>query len=314
MGPTGAFEYYDNRPVSQQPTGVGFFGGSAGTQNTYGNLNVREEKADTFTLGVVMDFLENWTLSVDYYSIEIKDMIALEGPDSVYESCLSIARNPTGDPTIPSCVQIVRNPLNGGASNIDLTFTNQGRAKVEGVDLQLNWTKQLANGTFNLNTVANYNLLSETQDLGTIDWSGTQGCGLQIECQGYDYRLFTTMNYIHGNWGITLRHQFWPSILDDSYASGLGGIPDPLGNINTSYQNVYLGMSYSFGDNYTLRFGIENLFDEIPPLVGGDPNSTRFPTPPQHLISNGRGGFGAGGSAIYEPLGRRGFISMTMDF
>jgi len=317
MGPTGAFEYYDNRDISMQPTGVGFFGGSAGTQNTFGNLNVHEEQADTLTLGVVMDFAENWTLTVDYYTIEIKDMIALEGPDSTYASCLSIARNPTGDPTIPACTQIVRNPVNGGASNIDLTFTNQGRAKVEGVDLQLNWTKSLTNGALNMNMVANYNLASETQDrpdLPTIDWAGTNGCGLQIECQGYDYRLFTSLSYIRGPWTVSLRHQFWPSILDDSYGKGLSGIPDPLGNISDSFSLVYLGASYSFNDKYTFRIGIENLFDKEPPLVGGDPNSNRFPTPPQHLISNGRGGFGAGGDAVYEPLGRRGFLSLSMDF
>ena len=317
MGTTGSFEYYDNRPLANQPTGVGFFGGSAGTQNSFGNPNVHEEQADTFTLGIVMDFLDNWNLTVDYYTIEIKDMIALASPDTVYESCLSIAKNPTADPTTAACQQIVRNPINGNSSTIDLTFTNAGRAKVEGVDLQLNWTKMLANGGFNLQMVANYNMLSETQDrpdTDTIDWAGTSGCGLQIQCQGYDYRLFTTLNYFRGKWDVTLRHQYWPSILDPTYADGLGGAPSPLGSINTDYQTVYLGAGFSFNDKYTVRFGIENLLDTEPPLVGGDPNAVPFPIPPSHAISTGRGGFGAGGSSVYEPLGRRGFVSVTMDF
>jgi outer membrane receptor protein involved in Fe transport len=113
---------------------------------------------------------------------------------------------------------------------------------------------------------------------------------------------------------VSLRHQFWPSILDSSFAGGLGGVTDPLGNINDSYQVVYLGASYSFSDRYTLRFGIENLFDEEPPVVGGDPNASPFPIPPSHAISSGLGGFGAGGSSVYEPLGRRGFVSVTLDF
>ena len=62
-----------------------------------GNPNLSEEQADTLTIGVVMDILENWTLTVDYYTIEIEDMIAIEGPDSVYERCLSLAQNPTGE-------------------------------------------------------------------------------------------------------------------------------------------------------------------------------------------------------------------------
>jgi iron complex outermembrane recepter protein len=315
MGPTGAFEYYDNRPVTDQPDGLGFFS-NPGTQNTSGNLNVSEEKADTLTLGVVMGFLENWTLTVDYYQIEIDDMIALASPDSVFETCLSVARNPTGSPNAPACQQITRNPFSGGAANIDLSFTNQGRAKVSGVDLQLNWARMFGSGGLNLNMVANYNLKSETQDrpdLNTIDWAGTSGCGLQIQCQGYDYRMFTTASYMKGPWSVTLRHQFWPSILDASFADGVGATPNPLGNVE-AYQLFYLGGSYSFGDKYTLRFGIENLFDKDPPFTGGNPNSARFPTPPQRVISRGLLDFGQGGSAVYDPLGRRGFISMTMDF
>jgi iron complex outermembrane receptor protein len=318
MGTTGAFEYYDNRPVTDQPDDVppGSFFANPGTQNTFGNPNVHEEEADTFTLGIVLDPFDNWTMSVDYYSIEIKDMIALAGPDSIYESCLSIEKNPTGDPTIPACTQIIRNPFTGGTANIDLSFTNAGRAKVEGVDLQLNWDRMLAVGGLSMNMVANVGLKSETQDrpdLDTIDWSGTQGCALQIQCQGYDYRLFTTFNYFRGPWTLTLRHQYWPSILDSSYAAGLGIPGNPLGNIE-SYQLFYLGGSYNVNDKYTFRFGIENLFDKDPPLTGGNPNSSRFPTPPTHVTSSGRLGFGQGGSAVYEPLGRRGFISVTMDF
>jgi outer membrane receptor protein involved in Fe transport len=311
MGSGGAFEYYDNRPLNQQPTL-----GGLGTQNTFGNPDVYEEQADTLTLGVVMDFHDNWTLTVDYYEIEIKDMIAIQSPDSTFESCVSLELNPSGATNNINCEALVRNPANGGATNIDLTFTNQGRAKVAGVDLQLDWTRMFASGGFNMNMVANYNIKSETQDrpeLDVIDWAGTRGCALQIECQGYDYRTFTTLSYFRGPWNVTLRHQFWPSILDGTYAIE-GGVVDPLGSIDTSYQLVYLGASYSFSDRYTLRFGIENLFDEEPPLSGGDPDNSRFPVPQQHVISLGRGGFGAGGSSTYEPLGRRGFVSMTMDF
>jgi outer membrane receptor protein involved in Fe transport len=123
------------------------------------------------------------------------------------------------------------------------------------------------------------------------------------------------MSYFRGPWNVTLRHQFWPEILDGSYATSFqGGAVNPLGNVNTSYSLVYLGASYSFADRYTIRFGIENLFDREPPWSGGDPDNSRFPVSPQRIISVGRGGFGAGGSSTYEPLGRRGFVSMTMDF
>jgi iron complex outermembrane recepter protein len=214
-------------------------------------------------------------------------------------------------------VQVTRNPFNGGVSNLDLTFTNQGQATVSGVDLQLNGIMMLDAAALNFSFVANYNLESTTQDrpgLSTIDWAGTRGCALQIQCQQYEYRLFSTVSYARGPWTATLRHQFWPSLLDATYADGLTGPPNPLGNINDSYQLFYLGGSFSFSEKYLVTFGIENLLDEDPPLVGGNPNNARFPVPPSHIVTNGTANFGAGGSAVYEPLGRRFFFGMSMNF
>ena len=206
MGPLGAATFYAN---VQAPAG------GTGIQNQLGNPELTEEDADTLTIGMVMDLAENWTLTVDYYTIEIERMIALESIDSVYGRCLSLADNPTGSATAPGCVQIFRDPTNGNAANIDLPYTNKGRAKVEGVDLQLNWSTMLAGGGFNLNSVMNYNMGSETQDqpgATTKDYAGTSGCALQIQCQGFEYRVFTTLSYLRGPWSLSLRHQFWPSI------------------------------------------------------------------------------------------------------
>jgi outer membrane receptor protein involved in Fe transport len=314
MGVGGAAQYYGN--AATQPTL-----GGVGIQNQLGNANLQEEQADTFTLGVVMDFLENWTLSVDYYTIEIEDMIALEGSDSIYQRCVDMTFNPTGDPNAPACQLVYRDPTNGNPSNIDRAFNNEGRVEVEGVDLQLNWSKMLASGGFNLQLIANYNMKSETQDredLPTFDWTGTNGCALQIQCQGYDYRLFTTLGYFRGNWGLQLRHQYWPSIKSGTCVTAptstgcTYGLPAGFGppGVDTDYQQFHLAANYSFNERYTLRAGIENLFDEEPPMAGGDPTALPFPTADTHI----GGGLGGGAGATYDPLGRRFFISMTMDF
>src|SRR5690606_14044097 len=52
MGATGAAEYYDNRALEDQPET-----GGTGLPNTTGNPDLREERADTWTFGIVMDFL-----------------------------------------------------------------------------------------------------------------------------------------------------------------------------------------------------------------------------------------------------------------
>ena len=329
MGQLGTAQYYGTlNPVvgvvanTSEPQN-----GGVGIQNQLGNVNLQEEDADTFTIGVVMDFLENWTLSVDYYTIEIKQMIALESADSIYERCLSLNYNPTGDINSPACQLIYRDPTSGNAANIDRVFSNEGRAKVSGVDLQLNWSKMLAKGGFNLNAVMNYNFGSETQDredLATRDWAGTTGCALQIQCQEYEYRLFTTLSYFRGPWSISLRHQYWPSVLPDA----CGTTSDPAGQaavaaacaaakmtgtgngVSGSYQLFALSGSYRFGDKYTLRVGVENLLDELPPVTGTNPYALPYANP------GTRSGLGLGtnAGATYDPLGRREYISFTMDF
>jgi hypothetical protein len=50
--------------------------------------------------------------------------------------------------------------------------------------------------------------------------------------------------------------------------------------------------------------GIENLLDEDPPCTGANPAATPWPTVCSH----------SGGGSTYDPLGRRFFVSMTMDF
>ena len=155
--------------VALQPTV-----GNTGVSNSFGNPTLREEQADTFTLGMVMDVTDNVTLTVDWYEIEIKDMIALENADSIYQRCLDLAFNPAGDPNAEACVLVNRDPANGAPSNVDRTFTNEGRALMSGVDVQVDWSRDLWGGQFGLNSVANINLNSITQERPSVRGGGAR--------------------------------------------------------------------------------------------------------------------------------------------
>jgi outer membrane receptor protein involved in Fe transport len=314
MGVGGAAQYYGN--AATQPTL-----GGVGIQNQLGNPELAEEQADTLTVGLVADIAENWTVSVDYYQIEIEDMIALEASDSIYQRCVSQEFNPTGNANAEACQLIFRDPTNGNPSNIDRAYNNEGRVLVEGVDFQVNWNKMLDAGGLTLQSVMNYNIKSETQDradLPTFDWAETNGCALQIQCQGYEYRIFTTVGYFRGNWGFQVRHQYWPSIKSGSCvtaptsAACAFGLPAGFGppGVDTDYQLLHLSGNVDFNDKYSLRMGIENIFDEEPPMAGANPTALPFPIPATHI----GGGLGGGSGATYDPLGRRFFVSMTMNF
>jgi len=351
MGQSGAATYY-GVPVPQQPTGVGFFGGGNGIQNSFGNPDLHEEEADTVTLGLVAQLFDHWQLSVDYYNIDVKDMIAVQSPDITHEDCYSIAKNPTGDPLADACTHIFRNPTNGTPANIDLSYNNLGKATVSGVDLQINWTHMFSGGGFNLNSVMNYALDQKTKDTPTAvqrNWVGTNGpCSLQLQCQAYQWRIFTTASYFHGPWSVQLRHQYWPSTLPGACATPVAPGTSTAkydacqsailtgASVAESYQLFALSGSWRFGDKYTLNFGLENLLDTKPPKAGANPyvandgsNWNQTPCPPATPTCNltslntlpyalpatySAGGLGGGAGATYDTLGRRGFISFTLDF
>jgi iron complex outermembrane receptor protein len=304
MGPQGAAAYY-GRPVEDQPTT-----GGTGIPNWIGNPNLGPEEADTFTLGVVIDspfegdILGGFTFTIDYYEIEITDMIAVEDGDAVFQRCLDPAFNPDGDPNAPACRAMLRDPFNGNPVSMDLSYTNLGRAVTSGVDVQVNWAMELATrGRLSVNVLGNYNLENVTQadpDVAEIDWVGTRGCALGLQCMGYDYRLFSTATYSRGPFSVSLRWQHWPSIESGNAATN----PDtPFPGVPSSYDLFDLTGSYRLGDKYRLRMGIQNLFDKEPPLGGGDPTNDAFPRDPTHA-----------GGAVYDPFGRRAFVGLTMDF
>ena len=298
---SGQFEYYDNRAIGEQPTA-----GGLGVPNSFGNPNLREEQADTYTLGVAMDLLQDWTLTVDWYQIEIENMIALEGADSTYQRCLDINFNPTGDLNTPACRNIQRNPSTGNAGFVNRAFTNEGLAKFSGVDVQLNWSKQLANGGgLNLNVVANapiHEITQDRADLNPVDHAGYDSCALQMQCQNYDYRVFTTVGYSRGNWGFNVRHQYWPELQHNDCRTA------PLSNncINSTSPNydLFSAAANIRFDRYNVNFGIENLLDEDPPCLGANPANVGFALECTH----------SGNGATFDPLGRRYYVSLTMDF
>ena len=314
MGASGAFEYYVANGIAGQPTV-----GGTGVSNSFGNPRLREEQADTFTIGMAMNVSDNITLTVDWYEIEISDMIALPNADAVYERCLALRFNPTGDPNSAECQLVNRNPSNGGPQNTDRTFTNQGRALMSGVDLQINWQKMVGPGNLSLQSVANYNLDSITQtdaSFPEVDHVGYDSCDLQIECQRYEYRLFTDVSYAQGPWNMSLRHQYWPG-LDNLACRTTPNSTPCLRSSYPSYQLFALSGSYTFAERYRVTFGIENLLDEDPPCIGGDPNALGFESvggTACQRVSGGEEGGAGGNYGTYDPLGRRYFMSMTMDF
>ena len=277
-----------------------------------GNANVKPENADTYTFGVVFNHpggLEGLAASVDFYSIKIQDAIATFNGQQIYQKCFNSngQSNPGYSVSDPGgfCGLINRNPSTGAAGTVIEKYLNAGVIDTSGVDLSVNWTKNLGNGgAFYMNHLVSYLDHFNTQTTPTdpvIKYAGTLGSAPYTGT--FDYKLNSTFGYRFGggNASVGLRWRYLPEVKNGAYIS------DPnTPNLPTSaYSEFDAFGSYNFGTKYQLRAGIDNLFDTSPAVVG----ATRA-GPTTVADSNSASTL----PGFYDVLGRRYYIGLNVKF
>jgi len=304
MGPVGAETFYAV-PIQQQPRS----GNNVTRVNATGNPDVQDEQADTVTIGLVLNspssnpWLNGLSATIDWYNIEITNLIALGSQDDTYFQCLSLETNPLGDLNDPDCQRINRDPTSGGLIPTDVTYTNEGRVETQGYDVQINWRLPVLGfmpGRLSLNVVANYLEKFETQlgdDVAPINNVGTDGSAFGLNAGAYRFRTNTTVNYTLNDWRLSLRWRHLPELDDGIEATGR--VPNRLPI--KAYDIFDLTANWTFNDSLRLRAGLQNLLDVLPPrgsinLDANLPNAARS------------------GSAFYDQLGRRYFLGFTKTF
>lgn len=285
---------------------------------TVGNENLSPEKAKTWTAGVVLrspftsPLLSRFRLSVDWFNIRVDDAIGVQSVGVAQRQCLQpefnplVLTDPTAAANTPFCRNITRNAENGGLGNVFVTYANNGRFEVEGVDFQLDWGMDIGPGTLSTNFLVNWLRKFEIAELPTdamVDYAGTFGTNLNgVNPGAYDYRVLGTVNYSVGPARIGLQWQHLPSIEDSSEAlfeTPTTGAP--------SYNLFHLNGGYALTDNVNLRFGVENLFDKAPPYTN------RNPANDQPMVNGNLPG-GGYNAQFYDTIGRRFYLGANVKF
>ena len=294
---TGVTTAYQNGAVLNSPAGQ--FNYRQG-----GNQDLNPEKANTWTLGLVFEPTRNLTGTIDWWSIKIDDAINAPPPASVLNQCLTSGL---------LCNLIHRDAnqtlwlfSNGG---IDAFTANLGGYKTSGVDLALNWTQRIgAMGGVGLHFLGSYMNKWEFEPIkggGKFDCAGFYGsqCGF-----GSSGPLPKWRHKARASWSTPWNTDFaltWRHI--DKVKSELTS-SDPLlaGDVapmdRTLGQRDYfdLAASWTINKTFTLRAGINNIFDRDPPLVTNG--------------SSGPSIFGNGNTfpGTYDALGRLVFLNLAM--
>ncbi|MXO96312.1 TonB-dependent receptor [Erythrobacter aquimaris] len=256
-----------------------------------GNPNLDSEDANTWTIGAIFspDFLPGFTATIDYYNIEVTDAITIPTEDDIFANCfgvnyadgsLAIDGSSASD---PACTGIRRNPATGNlfgelatTPGLPQVRTNQGKIFTDGIDLTMAYSAPLTDSIdWNSSFQGNWTNSSTFQ---------ASPNGLDRECVGfYSSNCASLQPEFSFNWRNTFSFNDvsvsvawrWLDSFEYEPISDPSRFVEEFTTID-SYSLVDLSARAKVLDSLDFIFGIQNVFDKTPPLVGSNIGSTGF--------------------------------------
>lgn len=284
----------------------------SGQVNNYtgGNPDLVPEESKTITVGMVLQpsFLPTFTASIDYFDIKVEKAILTTPEQAILDACYTPQQNPGLDPNNLFCRLINRSPLNGGLSGgtetgVDASRRNIGFLQAQGVDFAAAYG-------IDMGSMGNLGLaMNLTRQLKT-DLRFTEN-GPVYECVGTigkiclrptpEWRWIQSTTWTRGPATLQLRWRRIGELTLDSVARGETQASDFAVPKISAYDYFDLSGSFAITDAITLRAGVDNILDDLPPIVGNTYGGT---------VENSGNTF----PSTYDPLGRLYFLSATARF
>ncbi len=224
----------------------------------FGNTNLQPEEAETTTIGLVFQPsspVGTFRASVDYYDIDITNLIASLGAGYWINDCYSSL-----DPTAEGCSRVVRDPLTGQIDYVNTTRTNVGYQRTKGYDFQVDYVLDGADvglpGRFRINELFTY--------VDSLDYDGTEYAGTGVAYIGggiFDWKSVLSLSYDISDFTFFTRWTYIPELEDIGFGPNYNdGSPVYTPDAN------YLDFSarYNVSDNLQVTAFIGNVFDNLP--------------------------------------------------
>ncbi|QJU59659.1 TonB-dependent receptor [Sphingomonas sp. AP4-R1] len=314
--------------------------GAQAAATTSGNLGLRPEKSDSYTLGIVLQpkgLIPGLSITVDYYHIKIKDAISQPTPDDAINLCFG---NRTGAgisaaaASNPLCTAIRRNPVTGGldgdpatTGGLNFVASNAGQVLTDGIDFGFNYRRDLGFAKLDLGMQGNYTRRAEFQatpvsivrdcvgvystSCGSPASAGPSSSAGSLQPK-FTFQQRTTLSRGALDVSLLWRH-ISPMNAEDGTTTFNGTIAG-----NAASNGALAGRTYNFGhikaydyfdlafrvgvtDNLDVTLTVTNLLDKAPPIVGNTIGSTSFNS-------------GNTYPSTYDALGRRFLMGAKLKF
>ncbi|MDK6078394.1 TonB-dependent receptor domain-containing protein [Massilia varians] len=224
------------------------------------NPDLQPEKSKTYTVGFVVEPVKNFVATVDFWKIDMKGTIAQINEDSIFDN---LARYQD---------LFVRNP-DGTLQYITKTRLNMGGLKTQGIDLSLNYSYPTKNwGRFGFSMDGTYTDKYEGQnDVGSpwVDSVGRIGAlstgSTSANTYIFKWKHQARVNWNYGPFFAQLTQQY-SSTYEDTNALPTQQPGQPFYNVIAPYRVYNLSTSWKVNKQLKIGAGVNNLFDEEPPL------------------------------------------------
>ncbi|MEG3125486.1 TonB-dependent receptor domain-containing protein [Sphingomonas sp. GB1N7] len=276
-------------------------------QTITGNTGLTPEKANTYNFGLVLNspiksgFFRDFSLSVDYYNINIKNVISSVPGLTVLSKCFNLdGSNPTYANSNPYC-QLIQRDATGQIVTVSTPYLNLGGLKTDGVEIQAHLGLPVAVGGSTGKVYADTSIgwtrsykVQLLPNTAFLDYTGVSnggaGTGAVPPRATPRWKALTTIGYRSDGFGLGLRWRYQGPLSDVSSvltpATAQAGVP--------AYSLFDLFLSTKVNKRFEIRGGVNNLLDKGLPIVASSQNGTDV--------------------ALYDPIGRSFYVGVKFGF
>jgi outer membrane receptor protein involved in Fe transport len=272
-----------------------------------GNPNLKPETATTTSFGVVLTprALDDFTATIDYYDIKIKDLISTYGADFVLSQCATTGAD--------QWCSLVHRASNGSlwlspAGFITDLNVNTGSQRATGVDVALAYRMHLGNyGTLRADFNGGLTTKFEFGPDGasSYDCAGLYGLICVQPLPRWKHTASLTWSPPGGNADLFLQWRYVGEVKLETNDSGMPDYGPPAAtyadNVLSARNYIDLGGSIRWG-KLSFQLGINNVLDKDPPIVGSGEGGNSV-----YYENNTFPG-------IYDVLGRQLHLGVRADF
>jgi iron complex outermembrane receptor protein len=223
-----------------------------------GNPALKPEKANQWQVGFVLEPVRGYSIGVDYFQIDLKDLFV----NGITQSTVLGDLNQFGNLVTRAAPDAQFPNLPGRILQIDQRFINIGEEKINGFDVDAR--ARFPETRWGRVTLALQGTYYSKYDVQQTDGSfaGFVSNAFQAAATGISprWKHYATATWEYGPWSTTLAQTFQSSYIDQQTNAN-----DELRRVS-SLSLWDLQGSYSGFKNWTLTLGVRNLFDTNPPF------------------------------------------------